>query len=87
MNLLHQVAGVKQVRLAGAGRGTPHVHARHRARTRQHGGAAGGAAGVGVVAHLNAGDIGDGAWGVWVPVHMPVIIRPDGAGAAAACHG
>jgi hypothetical protein len=61
MHLLHEVGGLQQVRLARAGRGAAHVHPGHGARAGDDGGAARGAAGVGEMAYLDAGHVGDRA--------------------------
>ncbi|MNV67538.1 hypothetical protein D3C71_1603420 [compost metagenome] len=61
VHLVHQVGGVEQVRLARARSGAAHIHACHRAFAGDDDGAAGGAAGFGEVAHLNARHAGDAA--------------------------
>ena len=61
MDLLHQIGGGEQIGLAGARRRPPHIHASHGALPGHDHGAAGGTPGVGVVADLDAGHIGDAA--------------------------
>ena len=60
---VHQVAGVQQIGLTRARRGTAHVHAAYCARAvrspRDDDRAARGTARVGEVADFNAGDLGD----------------------------
>ena len=59
MRPVYQVGGVQQVGLSGAGRCAPHIHAGHGAGAGNDHAAAGGAAGVGELADLNAGHPGD----------------------------
>ena len=59
VHLLHQIAGVQQIGLARAGGCAAHIHTAHRTFGAQHHAAAGGAACVGAMAHVNSLHLGD----------------------------
>ncbi len=69
VDLLDEILGAQQVGLAGAGGGAAHVDAAGRAGFAEHDGAAGRPARVGVVAHAQAGDVGDRAVAAAAGVH------------------
>ena len=82
MHRVHRIARIEQVGLARARCSTSHVHAGDGAAARQHHAAAGGPAGVGEMADLNAGHVGDGACAIRAVefthgVDYVVIMRSD----------
>jgi hypothetical protein len=74
VDLVDQVGGVQQVGFARAG-AAPRTSTPATAPSRaQHHGAAGGAAGIGVVADRQAQDVGDGVGRVFGDLHLPGIM-------------
>jgi hypothetical protein len=59
VDLLYQIAGVKQIGLARARGGAAHIHARNRAFGAEHGRTARGTASVGELTYTYALDAGD----------------------------